>query len=126
MDIDDFEVSKDPVPLTIKHPNTGKDTDIVLQILSPDSPLFKRLTIEEARKNVKPDGKVDIERIAQRGVEMASSVITGWEGIKVKGKAFKYSKSNAVTLLTDFPWIGDQVERFIKDRANFFVGSPKA
>lgn len=126
MDIDSFEVSKGPVPLHIKHPTTGKETDIVLHIISPDSAEFKRLTLEEARKNVTPSGEVDVEKLVRRGSEMAASVITGWENIKFKGKPFKYSKANAVKLLEDFTWIADQVEKFLKKRENFFVGSSKA
>ncbi len=128
MEIDAFEVSKDPVPLTLLHPSTGEKTDIVLQVISPDSPEFKRLSLEEARKGLskKAEAGEIVEKMIRRSSEMAATVITGWEGIKLKGKVYKYSRANAIKLLDDFPWIATQLDAFLKNRENFFVGSPKS
>jgi len=42
-----------------------------------------------------------------------------WSGIEENGVKVDFSFANAVNLLTDYPWLFEQLDMFIGDRANF-------
>lgn len=48
---------------------------------------------------------------------LARTVVLGWSGIKVKGKAFPYTVKNAITLMTDL----EEVREFVVEEAGKFT-----
>lgn len=126
MELSSLELAQEPQRLKIKHPLTGKDTDIVILVISPDHPDFKNRSVEIARAAVKGVEKPTIAAFADRKADFVAALITGWEGISMNGKPFKYSAANLKKLVVDFPWIADQVDSFCVDRRNFFKGSKTA
>jgi hypothetical protein len=66
---------------------------------------------------------LDGDAIDSRTLETAAKCIKGWTGFTADGQPFPYNKENAIALLTEAPWIREQVEEAMNDHASFF---PKA
>lgn len=126
MDISPLKIAEEPQKVKINHPKTGKPTDIIIHCISPDHPEYKNKAIEAVREKLKPDEKIDVSKVMDQKAEIVAAMIVNWGGIEIKGKPFKYSKTNAVILMREYPWIMEQVDKFCGDRANFFEGSGKA
>jgi hypothetical protein len=57
------------------------------------------------------------------GIETMSSLVIGWKNLVLNKEPLKFTLQAAIKLLTDYPWIRDQVNSFASERANFL---PKA
>ena len=62
---------------------------------------------------------VPIEEIEQDGIDLLAACTTGWIGIIIEDKEIPFSTDNAVMVYERFPWIKEQVDTAIGDRANF-------
>lgn len=125
MDISSYKITSEPVELKIKHPETEKDTDIIVKVISPEHPEYKSRIVELKRKWLNDKGAVDVLKIADSRSHLIVNMIEGWSGIELNGEKFEYSKENAFKLVTEWTWIADQINEFCALRENFFVGSKK-
>lgn len=115
--------------MTVRHPVTGDDLNgaddkpMTLTVLGADSGEFKR-AVSDSAKARKP-GKVATIADAERAtVDMLTRITTGMSGNWTwDGKAFPFSKENVKRLYTERPWLRQQVDEFIADRANFLASS---
>lgn len=102
--------------------------EISITVIGIDSKRF----IDKALKNAREDMSLikrqpkksditdeDIERARNRKVEDIAICIIDWTGIEEKGEIVPFSYENAVRILTDYPWLHEQLDMFIGDRANF-------
>lgn len=110
--------------LTIRHPVTGEKTDIVITLLSADSQKYQnglnRLADKRSRMLLKGKRRnLSIAELRTENIELYAECTLGWKNISFDKTPFEYSRENAVALYTDFPWIFEQVEEFVEDRANF-------
>lgn len=135
MDISDFKLASDAQRMKVKHPVTKAETDIVIFCLSPEHPSYKEKTAKLAAEQrvTNEAGEVDPDALKtfalglnQRKNEMIAALVTGWENITVGEEPFAYSPENAVKLMTDWPWLRDQLDAFCGKRENFFAKPAKA
>lgn len=132
MDISQLQIVEDARPLKILHPITKDQTDIVVYCYSPDSPAYKARIVELARGALEKKGQANAESaleavkaLVEKKTQIIANMISGWEGISISGKPFKYTEKNAIKLVSEFPWIAEQVDKFCGERENFFKGSSK-
>jgi len=96
----------------------GKKTDIILILAGMDSKVYRKAKTMLARELLKdPDG--DTEEARARAL---SKCTLGWEGLTDKGKVVKFSEKKAMNLYIGAPYVMDQVDGFVIDRANFTKG----
>lgn len=94
-----------------------------------DSEVFKRQQAlvankrlaEQAASKGKPAApkNVDFDALEQEMREAIAACIAGWENLEYDGGKLPYSPTNALRLVTELPWLAEQVDRAIADRANF-------
>lgn len=121
MDIGKFETSEKSnagADLTIRHPETGKDTDIVITLLGADSKAFRDAS-REARRDALKEQSEDPREMT---IRVVTACTVGWKGIEENGEPVEHSDDAAVDLYTRYPWLLAQCDRFINERANFFRG----
>lgn len=123
MDITNYQVSDAPKSLVIVHPETGENTDIIIECISPDHPDYQQRAIDTMRASVK-NGNKTVDAIAadvtkNKAIHIGQAIV-GWKNITEKGKDYKYSPANAVKLCQKYPWIADQIDAFCGQRRNFF------
>jgi|WetSurMetagenome_2_1015567.scaffolds.fasta_scaffold29245_3 hypothetical protein len=108
----------------IKHPDTGLDTDIKINLAGIDSDLFqemnddlKREIREKLKRNKEFELTPDEER--DRDYKRMARATLGWSGIQEDGKDLAFSYDNALRVYRDFPIIFRQVLAFVGGEGNF-------
>lgn len=106
--------------IDITHPGTGEPLGIKMVIAGPDSKRQKAATSlivsERAEMRLR---KITAGRLEDEGLRIAASSILSWSGVMENGKEVEYSPSAALSLLTRYPFIREQVAAYANDRANF-------
>lgn len=116
--------TQDEAWLTILHPMTGEETTMRIKLMNPDSAAYK--AVDSRIKNagiqsVSRRSKLTVQEIEESGLQLLVGVTTGWENVVFDGVPLDFSPVNARTLYQDFPFIREQVDKFISDRRNFFT-----
>lgn len=108
------------VEMKLLHPGTGEviknddGKEWVVTVAGTDSDRWKATIRTAARKR---------GQSSDDGIETMSSLVIGWKNLVLNKEPLKFTPQAAIKLLTDYPWIRDQVNSFASERANFL---PKA
>lgn len=111
----------------IYHPGTLADLGITITVLGKDSDEFQKISRRQQKKRLDRISKggfrgatsLSSEETEKDGIELLAACTTGWTGVVIKGEDVPFSIDNAVDLYSKFPWIKEQVDTAIGDRANF-------
>ena len=125
--IDTVKGSNEGFDVRIYHPGTNEDLDITISVLGKDSDLFQKVSRAQNKKRMAKMQKggfrnttsIPLEEIESDGVDLLASCTTGWAAVVIDSKEIDFSKDNAVMVYERFPWIKEQVDTAIGDRANF-------
>jgi len=125
--IDTVKGSNTGFDVQIYHPGTNEDLDITINVLGKDSDEFQKVSRAQQKKRMAKMQKggfrntatVPIEEIEQDGLELLAACTKSWSGVVVEGKALDCTTANAVMIYERFPWIKEQIDTAIGDRANF-------
>jgi hypothetical protein len=112
--------SENGVPLILKHPVSQRELDATLIIRGKDAESYQRaiLKINRDALNLATQESDPLLMCAQ----ILAAAIVGWHGIALGEETLDYTPENAVRLLMDYPWIAEQVETGITNRALFITG----
>lgn len=127
MDLTPLKVSDDAVEMEIFHPVTGEKMDITILVIGDDNAEYKqnaRMVYKAALKKA-PKGnleKLNSDLDEEFVFSLKAAHIKGWKNIQQNEKPLKFSKENAVYLIQEYPWIRDQIDEFVSERANFIKG----
>lgn len=124
MELTHFDIeamSVKPHKLQLKHPLSGELLDSFIDVISIKSSKYKR-TLTERGLAVKDES--DADEMEQKGAELLSCLVTGWENIELEGKVLEYSDQAAIDMMVRFSWIGDQVLLAAQDESFFFSDCP--
>ena len=124
--IDTVKGSNEGFDVRIYHPGTNEDLDITISVLGKDSDAFQRVSRAQNKKRLAKMQKggfrnisAPLEEVERDGIDLLASCTTGWTGVIVSGKEIEFSKDNAVMIYEGYPWIKEQVDIAVGDRANF-------
>ncbi len=129
MDFADLDVSSaadSGATLHIEHPTTGEPLfteagkPITVRVKGADSKSFRQEMHRLAEAQAGKRQKVTRAKAETNAIELLASVTIGWDGIVWEGEPLKFSEENARMLYRERPWLREQVDEFIADRANFF------
>jgi hypothetical protein len=81
----------------------------------------RRLKAQQSGRRV----QISAEEMENDGIETIVSCTLGWDGIGVDGAPLPFSPDNARMLYKRLPWLLEQADAFISDRANFLKASAK-
>lgn len=117
--------------LVLVHPKTGEALDCSIRIFGADSTVYQTQLREQqrqARERFSRQGKVlrTPEEDAAAELDLLIAATGGWDGIELDGAVLTFTPENARALYGRFPWIREQVDRAINDRAHFLPGAAKA
>jgi len=94
-------------PSTLRVVST--DSDVFRERKDKDLPAFRDLN------------KRTLQEIEDRGIRAVAAGIIGMKGIVFKGQLMEYSDENVLEFFRVYRPAFEQADRFISDRANFFV-----
>jgi hypothetical protein len=127
--IDTVKGSNDGFDVQIYHPGTNEDLGITIKVLGKDSDKFIKVSRGQNKKRMAKMTKggfrataIPVEEIEQDSLMLLAACTVGWVGVVVDGKALDFNEDNAVMVYERFPWIREQVDAAMGDRANFIKG----
>lgn len=108
------------------HPATNADLGIKIRVLGKDSDEFRRVSNSQNKRRMDRMQRGGFrnptpspEELEQNGIELLAACTLGWAGVVLDKKPLPFTKDNAKMLYNRFPWIKEQVDAAIGDRANF-------
>lgn len=116
--------------IDIKHPATGVPVGLSITLL-PDSHKQVR---EVARRAIDERlsgkaGKPTAEKLEQGRTDMLVASVGGWEwkgALTFRGKKPDLTAANVRAVFTELPWVAEQVDLELGDRAAFFRSTEAA
>lgn len=124
------------VEMTVRHPvsgealSAGDGSAVKLRLAGLDSERFERASavlaaarLAEERRAPQPDAGADGLTRTERA-RLLALVTVDWRGVALDGEALACTAENAERLYLRLPWLLDQADRFVADRANFLPPSP--
>ncbi|KQZ50725.1 hypothetical protein ASD54_10980 [Rhizobium sp. Root149] len=122
--MDLLTIKPSTVDVHIKHPGTGANTGLVLEIASRDSDVVKAEFRRQLDKGLqrRSNKKMTADEIESRNLAILAASVTGWrwEGdASWGGKKLDYTKQNVLTVLST-SWVRKQVEEEADSEADFF------
>ncbi len=126
--LDSIAGSNEGAELEIVHPRTDEGTGIFLTLYGPDSDVVQRLKraqVSKTMSQIRTRGTkkaVDPEALERDSIEFLARATKGWRGVVENGKEIEFSRDAAADLYARFPFIREQADRFIGERAHFMRG----
>lgn len=125
--IDTVKGANEGFDVRIYHPGTNEDLEIIITVLGKDSDEFVKLSRAQQKKRMAKLSKggfrvtatIPVEEIEQDNIALLATCTKNWTGIVIKGKAVECNLDNALMIYDKYPWIREQVDTAIGDRANF-------
>lgn len=111
----------DGIDVDILHPGTGEPLDMTIRVAGPDSARQRnaRTRISNERLRTAGNKKLTIVDYEAMSLKVAVASIITWSGIIENGQTIEFSADAATDLLTRYPFILEQVNTAIGDRAGF-------
>tara|TARA_R110000851_G_scaffold4379_2_gene17859 strand:- start:150 stop:524 length:375 start_codon:yes stop_codon:yes gene_type:complete len=120
MDLTSLAVSESS-KLTIKHPRTGDDTDIVIELYGKDSDAYKKAYSKMVKSVIqRTESNTELNE-AYLDAEMYTACTKAWVNVDLDGKTLKCTPKNVRLVYSDkrLRWMHEQVVTFIGERENF-------
>lgn len=143
--IDTVKGSNEGFDIKIYHPGTMVDLGITINVLGKDSDEFQKISRAQSKKRMSKMNRggfrvqnvmIPPEEIEADGLELLAKCTKSWKTVAVKdkdgnklepaketilvaGKEIEFSYDNALMIYERFPWIKEQVDAAVGDRANF-------
>jgi len=126
--IDTVKGSNKGFDVNIYHPGTMVDLGITINVLGKDSDEFQKVSRAQQKKRMAKMTKGGFrvqsltpapEEVEQDGLKLLAKCTRSWSGVVIDSKDVEFSTDNAVMVYERFPWIKEQVDTAIGDRANF-------
>lgn len=118
--------------MALRHPVTGaplfdeeSKEEVTITLLGVDSKKYQQTqhasATERLNRSVGKGGRVKLstEQIANDSITLLVKATLGWDHVQEGGEELDFSVANARHIYEAYPWIRDQAEMFIEDRANF-------
>lgn len=122
--LDSAKAAEKGFELVLRNPKTDAELPGRIKLLGADSEVYRERARDFARARAARLNKlrklsITPEELEAEGIELLVAVTVGWSGITRDGEEFVYSPDNARELYRKYPWIREQVDAAVGDRANF-------
>lgn len=115
------------VDFNLRHPASNVKLPLIVSVLGADSDKLRKVmdaTTDAIFKEIAQTGKVgarSAESTREDRIRAVAECIIGWQGVVKDGVALECTMENKISILSHpgYGWLLDQIELFIKDRANF-------
>jgi hypothetical protein len=110
--------------IELRHPVTKEGLGMYVTISGKDSESWQaaqRTRMNSRLNEAKKTGATTptAEQIEAENMTMLCRAILGWRSLVLGGEELLYTPDNVRMLLTDYPWVKDQIDEEISDRGNF-------
>lgn len=113
--------------LDILHPETEEPIEgMTITLLGQDSAVYRKLQLskQQAILNRMARGRkaadLDAEKLAEDTIDDLVKLTVKWTGFEINGEALAATPENFRMVYSEWPWIREQAQEFVNNRANFF------
>lgn len=101
--------------------NDNGTAKMTIRVLGTDSAAYRRAQNTNLNKRLaKRNVKLTADELEAETIGMLAEVTVGWSGFNgADGVPVACNRANATALYSKYPFIREQVDRFINERANF-------
>ena len=119
--LDSAAKAEDGAELEVLHPISGEKLGIAIRLAGTDSAVHRKATTAIASRRTKGGFRrnINLDDLQAESIEILARCTLSWSGVVLDGKDVPPRKEAAAALYTRFPWLREQVETFISDRANY-------
>ena len=129
--LDTVALADKGIVVELRHPADGsklendKGQPMTITVVGSDSAIYKgelKARVRQVSMNKKrKDEPLDLDDMEKKGATLLAKCTLGWSGLQMGGKDLAFSHQAAVDLYTSYPWIKEQVDAVVADRANLFL-----
>jgi len=115
-------VAEEGATLEVRHPVTGNLIDgMSVKVLGTDSATYRNAVKARIRRaaNQRKKQDFDPDKAERDALELLADLTVGWDGVELDGEPLKCTRENCIMVYGRFPWLREQVDEFVADRANF-------
>lgn len=126
--LDTVKGANEGFSVPIYHPGTNEELGIKITVLGQDSDEFVKLSRAQIKKRrdklIKSGFRADIpvDEIERDDTKLLAAMTKSWEGVIIDGKPIDCNMDNVIMVYERWPWLREQVDKAIGDRANFIKG----
>lgn len=113
--------------LEIIHPETEEAIPgMTITLLGQDSAVYRKIQLakQQAILNRMSKGKkmvdLDAEKLAEDTIDDLVKLTVKWSGFEMGGEDLPATPENVRMVYAEWPWIREQAQEFVANRANFF------
>lgn len=125
---------KDPRdPTGIRPLMDGEDKPMTISMIGMDSPKMREASrrfqgeriLDKTVANIVnvSDAVVSLKEAERRNVELIATAVVNWSGLGIGEESSPCTFENVVHVLTELPWLFNQVNIFLDNRSNFIKAS---
>ena len=125
--LDSVKAANEGAAMEVLHPTSNvplkddQDNPITITLIGQDSDKVKKRQRLEMNKRLKAGRRstMTAEELEEQGLELLAFCTVSWNGIKLDGQLLDCTADNAMKVYKRVPWLREQVDSFVGDRANF-------
>lgn len=119
--------SQDTTAVEILHPASGAPVGITVTVASMDSERAR--AVEKTQRNARiqkltrggrRNAALTADELEKDGLDLLVHCTVSWDGVTENGQALECTPENVRRVYTSYPWLREQVDQAVADRANFF------
>lgn len=125
--LDSVKAANEGAAMEVLHPTSNvplkddQENPITITLIGQDSDKVKKRQRLEMNKRLKAGRRstMTAEELEEQGLELLAFCTVSWSGIKLDGQLLDCTADNAMKVYKRVPWLREQVDSFVGDRANF-------
>jgi hypothetical protein len=127
--LDTTKAAEDGATLEVRHPATGEiltqdnGEPITITLAGTDSDRFRKAQRANNTRRLRNPRQLDGDDIERDGLNSLVLCTLAWSGIALDGQELDCTPANVRQVYQRLPWLREQADRFVSDRANFLKGS---
>lgn len=119
MDLKNY-IPTSTAPVRLIPPGTIIPSDTIIHVTGKDSAEYNATKHQIQNAVLSSNGKSrTMEEVKADTIRIIAECIKSWEELTENGEDVPCDMANKIRILTDFPWIREQVDEVIHDRAAF-------
>jgi hypothetical protein len=112
------------VEVKITHPVTKEETDIVFTVSGTDSKAYRQ-SVRDVMVRRMANTDAPASELEDDEIEILAHCTKSFRGLTIDGKEPEQSLEGFIKIYSEFPWIKEQVDKFIGKKSNFFLKPQK-
>ena len=125
--LDSFSAESTDAFMSLVSPATGEvllsddGAEIGITLVGKDSDVYRKAqrVVTNRRLSKKTNATLTAERLESEANEVLARCTISWTGVVYEGNELEFSFASAKMLYTQLPWVKEQVDEFVAERANF-------